>query len=92
MTDFYLLIAVALLITLGGGMYQVVRGPTPGDRFLVIQLFGTAAVAILILIAQAINEPALVDIALVFALLASITMVAFVRRTWKGEDIDDQDD
>lgn len=92
MTDFYLLIAVALLITLGGGMYQVVRGPTPSDRFLVIQLFGTAAVAILILIAQAINEPALVDIALVFALLASITMVAFVRRTWKGEDIDDQDD
>lgn len=92
MTDFYLLIAVALLITLGGGMYQVVRGPTPGDRFLVIQLFGTAAVAILILIAQAINEPALVDIALVFALLASITMVAFVRRTWKEEDIDDQDD
>ena len=69
-------------------MYQVFRGPTPGDRFLVIQLFGTAAVAVLILIGEAMNDPALVDIALVLALLAAITMVAFVRRTWTVKDID----
>ena len=92
MTTFYLAVAVALLVTLVGGMYQIVRGPTPGDRFLVIQLYGTAAVAILILIAEAIDESTLVDIALVFALLASITMVAFVRRTWTAEDIDDPGD
>lgn len=89
MTGLYLTVAVVLLVTLGGGLYQVVRGPTPGDRFLVIQLFGTAAVAILILIAEAVDESALVDIALVFALLASITMVAFVRRTWTAEGNDD---
>lgn len=92
MTTFYLIVAIALLISLGGGMYQVFRGPTPGDRFLVIQLFGTAAVAVLILIGAAMSDPALVDVALVLALLAAITMVAFVQRTWTVEEIDDSGD
>jgi len=92
MTTFYLLVATALLISLCGGMYQVLRGPTPGDRMLVIQLFGTTAVAVLILIGEAINESALLDAALVLALLAAITMVAFVRRTWTMQDIDGPSD
>ena len=86
MTAFYLIAALLLLLSLAGGIYQVLRGPTPGDRFLVIQLFGTAAVAVLILIGQATNDPALVDIALVLALLAAITMVAFVKQSWTVED------
>ena len=88
MTTFYLLVAAVLLITLSGGMYQVLRGPTAGDRILIIQLFGTAAVAVLILVGEAKNDSALVDVALVLALLAAITMVAFVRRAWMAEDID----
>ena len=89
MTMFYLVIAVALLVSLGGGMYQVLRGPTPGDRFLAIQLFGTAAVAVLILMGEAMHDSALVDIALVLALLAAITMIAFARQTWTVNDIDE---
>lgn len=88
MTDLYLIAAVVLFITLGGGMYQIVRGPTAADRMLAIQLFGTAAVAILILTGKAMNDPALVDVALVFALLAAVTLVAFVRCVWE-KDIDE---
>lgn len=82
MTTLYYMVAIVLLLSLGGGMIQVSRGPTPGDRLLVIQLLGTAAVAMLILISAATNNPALVDVALVLSLLAAITLVAFVRRTW----------
>lgn len=89
MTTFYSIVATALLISLCGGMYQVLRGPTQGDRMLVIQLFGTTAVAMLILIGEAMNDSALVDVALVLALLAAVTMVAFVRRVWTVEDIDE---
>ena len=89
MTTLYLLVAFVLLISLSGGMYQVLRGPTPGDRMLVIQLFGTAAVAVLILLGEAMNDSALVDIALALALLAAITLVAFARCAWTGEDIDE---
>lgn len=89
MTSLYLLAATVLLVSLISGMYRLLRGPTPGDRILVIQLFGTTAVAVLILIGKVANSPALVDVALVLALLAAITIVAFVRRFWMGENTDE---
>ena len=40
------------------------------------------AVAILLILAQAMQMPSLVDVALIYALLAAVTMVVFVRRQW----------
>lgn len=70
------------MLSLCGGMYRVLRGPTPADRMLAGQLFGTVAVAMLALIAQATGQPGLLDVALVFALLAAVSVVAFVRLAW----------
>ena len=81
MQNLYLALALFLLLNLGGGMWRVLRGPSSADRMLAAQLFGTTAVAILLLLAQAYTTPSLRDVALVFALLAAITAVAFVRRT-----------
>jgi multicomponent Na+:H+ antiporter subunit F len=89
MTTFYLIVATALFASLCGGMYQVLRGPTPGDRMLVIQLFGTTVVAVLVLIGKAVNDSALVDVAVILALLAAVTMIAFVRCAWSVELIDE---
>lgn len=77
-----LALALFLLLNLIAGMWRVLRGPTLADRMLAAQLFGTTSVAVLLLLAQAANEPALRDVALVFALLAAVTAVAFVRRAW----------
>jgi multicomponent Na+:H+ antiporter subunit F len=88
MTMVYLIVAIAILISLGGGAYQALRGPTPGDRMLVMQLLGTGAVAVLILVGKATNDPALIDVALVLALLAAIAIIAFVQHTWKADDHD----
>lgn len=82
MATFYIVIAVVLLLTLIAGLWRVLRGPSPADRMMAAQLFGTTAVAILLLLAQALDQPALRDVALVFALLAAVTVIAFVRRTW----------
>ncbi|HMO65340.1 MAG TPA: monovalent cation/H+ antiporter complex subunit F [Verrucomicrobiota bacterium] len=73
-------LAVFLLVTLVAGMIRVVRGPTAADRMLAAQLFGTTGVATLLLLAYAGDAPALVDVALVFALLAAVVGVAFGRR------------
>lgn len=89
MTGIYSIIVVVLLATLCVGMYQVIRGPTPGDRMLAGQLFGTTAVAALVLIAESSDVSALVDVALVFAMLAAVSVVAFVRRAWPEEDVDE---
>ena len=74
--------AVFLLANLGAGMIRVIRGPSPADRMLAAQLFGTTGVAVLLLLAEASDEPALRDVALVFALLAVVVSVAFVKRGW----------
>ncbi|MCW9013149.1 MAG: monovalent cation/H+ antiporter complex subunit F [Gammaproteobacteria bacterium] len=88
MQTFYLALALFLLLTLGAGMWRILRGPSTTDRMLAAQLFSTTAVAILLLLAQATDKPALRDVALVFALLAAITAVAFVQRAWPTKEID----
>ncbi|GJL77431.1 MAG: hypothetical protein NPINA01_04200 [Nitrospinaceae bacterium] len=81
----YLALALFLLVNLGAGMWRILRGPTAADRMMAAQLFGTTAVAVLLLLAQATGKPALSDVALVFALLAAVTTVAFVRRAWTDQ-------
>jgi multicomponent Na+:H+ antiporter subunit F len=85
MATFHLALAFFLLLTLIIGMVRVLRGPAPADRMLAAQLFGTTGVAIFLLLAEAMASPALRDIGLVYALLAVVTSVAFVRRAWKPE-------
>lgn len=81
-----LTLAFLLLLTLGAGIWRALRGPTDADRMLAVQVFGTTTVAILALLAQALGNSTLRDVALVFALLAAITAVAFVRRAWREEE------
>ena len=84
--------ALFLLLTLVAGLWRVLRGPTPADRMLAAQLFGSTAVASLLLLAQAFGRPHLRDVALVFALLAAVTAVSFVRRAWAVWEEDDAGD
>jgi len=80
MNAFFIAAAVFLLITIFVGLIRLVQGPTAVDRILTIQLFGSTGVAILLLLSAALEQPALQDIALVFALLAIMTTVGFVRQ------------
>jgi multicomponent Na+:H+ antiporter subunit F len=80
-----LIAAVFLLANLLAALLRVMRGPTAADRLLAALLFGTTGVAILLLLSEVSVAPALVDTALVFALLAAITGAAFAQRAWRRE-------
>ena len=82
MKIFYLTIALILLLNMAAGMWRIIKGPTPTDRMLSAQLFSSSTVAIILLLSQVYSESFLWDIALIFALLAAISAVAFVRRAW----------
>ncbi len=85
-----LAITAFLLLNLAAGLWRVMRGPTAADRMLAAQLFGTTAVAALLLLAEGMARPALRDVALVFALLAAVAAVAFVQRVWsRSDDVSD---
>lgn len=86
-----LAITIFLVLNLAAGLWRVMQGPTAADRMLAAQLFGTTAVAVLLLLAEGMDRPPLRDVALVFALLAAVAATAFVRRVWsrsRGYDDD----
>lgn len=95
MSDWYALLELFLLVNLVAGLARVWRGPTPADRMLAAQLFGTTGVAVVLLLAEGSRVAALRDVALVLALLAAMAAVVFVRRVWvpggaalEREDVD----
>jgi len=76
----YLSVIVGLLIlALLVGLGRILLGPSSADRMLASQLFSTAGVSILILLAIIQNQPALINVALVLALLAPLTLITFIR-------------
>ncbi|MCC5887982.1 MAG: hypothetical protein JJT88_16225 [Gammaproteobacteria bacterium] len=88
MTAFYLAGALFLLANVVVALARVLRGPTAADRMLSGALMGTTAVAVLLLLYGATGIEALIDVALIFAILAAMAVVTFVRRTWP-EDADE---
>jgi multicomponent Na+:H+ antiporter subunit F len=83
MEGIYLAAVLFLVLTIIAGLVRVIQGPTSADRMLAAQLFGTTGVTILLLLAQAWDADHLRDVAVVFALLAAVVGVAFVRRGWR---------
>ena len=79
MNELYLGVALFLLINLCAGLMRILRGPTRFDCMLAAMLCGTKGVAIVLLLSASFCEPAFLDMALIFALLASIATVAFTR-------------
>jgi multicomponent Na+:H+ antiporter subunit F len=86
MAELRLAIALFLVLNVLVGLVRVVRGPRFADRMLVSLLFGTTGVAVLLVLAAQPGGGALRDVALVFSLLASISVVAFARLAAHDEE------
>lgn len=83
MTGLEMPLAFFLLGNLVVALVAAARGPTAADRMLIALLFGSTGVGIIVLLGYAESVMELVDVALVLALLAAITGIAFVRRSWR---------
>lgn len=71
--------ATLILLSVAAGFWRVWRGPSAADRMMAAQLVGTGGVAATMLLAAAGPRWAMLDAALVLALLAAIAAVAFVK-------------
>ena len=78
MTDFLLASSGFVLAMVAVGLIRLLHGPANADRMMAAQLLGTGGIATLLLMAAATDVSALVDVALVLALLAAFASVAFV--------------
>ncbi|MDH3207464.1 MAG: monovalent cation/H+ antiporter complex subunit F [Gemmatimonadota bacterium] len=82
MPNLALAFAAFVLTTAALGLVRVARGPTRADRMMAAQLFGSALASVLLVLSWGLDQPTLIDVALVFAALAPVTIVAFVQRAW----------
>ena len=89
MTILVLLATLILLLSLGLGLLRVYIGPSLEDRMLSAQLVGTTGVGLLLLFGFLLAMPASVDVALVLALLAGVSVAALTRRESSVEANDD---
>jgi multicomponent Na+:H+ antiporter subunit F len=78
MAEFLLAAAAFALAMVALGLLRLLGGPTEADRMMAAQLLGTGGSATLLLVAVATSAPAVVDVALVLALLAAFASAAFV--------------
>ena len=79
MNTFLMAISCILILCLLGGLIRIFRGPGRTNRMLAAQLFGTIIVTVTLILSVALAQETLVDVALVLSLLASITVIAFLK-------------
>jgi multicomponent Na+:H+ antiporter subunit F len=73
--------ALILLLALIGALFWIMIAPTAVDRLMAIQLTGTTGVAVILILSRIMIVAGLLDVAMVFAILAAVTTFAFVSQT-----------
>lgn len=76
--------ALAILITMGLALLRALLGPTVYDRILAINMFGTKTVLLIAVFAYLSGRTDILDIALVYALINFIGVVAVLKLVEQG--------
>ena len=76
-----LLLVAALVLALA----RVIKGPTPFDRIVALDLIGGICLCLIVMFAIQFGQQVLLDSAFVIALVSFIGTVAFARYLVRGE-------
>ena len=79
----YYFVAIALLVTMSMALARALLGPSIYDRVLAMNMFGTKTVLLVSVIAFLFGRPDFLDLALAYALINFIGVLAvleFIRR------------
>lgn len=79
MSLFLISAAGVILLSVAVGLVRVLRGPTSADRMMAAQLMGTGGIAGMLLLAYASQVVAVVDVALLLAVVSGFAGIAFAR-------------
>ena len=76
--------SLAILVTMGLALARALAGPTTYDRIAAVNMFGTKTVLLIAVLAFLSNRSDLLDIALVYALINFIGVVAALKLVTQG--------
>lgn len=69
----------AILVTMALALARGILGPTAYDRVLAVNMFGTKTVLLLALVAMLFGRPDFIDLALAYALINFIGILAVLQ-------------
>lgn len=75
---------LAILVTMGLALARALAGPTTYDRIAAVNMFGTKTVLLIAVLALFSGRGDLLDIALVYALINFIGVVAALKLVTQG--------
>ena len=82
MDAFFIIVIVFLLLNIGLGLIRLWRGPSIADRLLTTQLFGSAGMAILLVMSGFSANLTLLNVVITFNVLSIILVICLVQ-VWK---------
>ncbi len=75
----YLVVSIAILITMALALVRALLGPSVYDRMLAVNMFGTKTVLLLSVIAFLYGRPDFLDLALAYALINFVGVLAVLE-------------
>lgn len=75
----YVVVSLAILVTMVLALVRALRGPTVYDRVLAVNMFGTKTVLLLSVVAFLYGRPDFLDLALAYALINFIGVLAVLH-------------
>ena len=79
MTSVLVITALAIFLTMALALTRAFKGPTVYDRIVAVNVFGTKTVLIVAIISEINGHYDLLDVALVYALINFIAIVAVLK-------------
>jgi multicomponent Na+:H+ antiporter subunit F len=80
----YAVAAAAILVTMGLALLRALLGPTVFDRILAVNMLGTKTVLLIAVLAFMSGRTDIIDIALIYALINFIGVVAVLKLVEQG--------
>lgn len=75
----FLAVAIAILVVMLIALVRALLGPTIYDRILAVNMFGTKTVLLICVLSDIAGRGDMVDIALVYAFINFISVIAVMR-------------
>jgi multicomponent Na+:H+ antiporter subunit F len=88
MIDFYnefIIVLIALLISITMAIIRVIKGPTAPDRIVGLDTINTIVIVGMVVFGTAFNEIIYIDVAIVYALLSFISTLFIAKYLEGGE-------
>ena len=86
----YVVVVFGILVTMALALVRALKGPTVYDRVLAVNMFGTKTALLLAVVAFLFGRPDFLDLALAYALINFVGVLAvlefFQKRSRNAED------